>query len=41
MGYLGASNVGEVRLKARFIRVTPAAHREASPHDVVELKTDS
>ena len=39
MGYLGAVNLVQLREKARFIRVSPAGHREAAPHDVVELKT--
>jgi IMP dehydrogenase len=39
MGYLGAPNLGQLREKARFIRVSPAGQREAAPHDVVELKT--
>ncbi len=39
MGYLGAANLTQLREKARFIRVSPAGQREASPHDVVELKT--
>jgi IMP dehydrogenase len=39
MGYLGAENLGELRAKARYIRVSPAGQREAAPHDVVELKT--
>ncbi len=39
MGYLGAANLGLLREKARFIRVSPAGQREAAPHDVVELKT--
>jgi IMP dehydrogenase len=39
MGYLGAADLGQLREKARFIRVSPAAQREAGPHDVVELKT--
>ncbi|HWI55919.1 MAG TPA: IMP dehydrogenase, partial [Bacillota bacterium] len=39
MGYLGAPNLGQLRDKARFIRVSPAGQREAAPHDVVELKT--
>jgi IMP dehydrogenase len=38
MGYLGAANLGQLREKARFIRVSPAGQREATPHDVVELK---
>lgn len=39
MGYLGAANLGQLREKARYIRVSPAGQREAVPHDVVELKT--
>jgi len=38
MGYLGAANLQQLREKARFIRVSPAGQREATPHDVVELK---
>ena len=38
MGYLGAANLAQLQDKARFIRVSPAGHREAAPHDVVELK---
>ncbi|HOX57046.1 MAG TPA: IMP dehydrogenase [Candidatus Paceibacterota bacterium] len=41
MGYLGATNLAQLREKARFIRVSPAGQREAAPHDVVELKTGS
>jgi IMP dehydrogenase len=39
MGYLGASHLADLRAKARFIRVSPAGQKEASPHDVVEVKT--
>jgi IMP dehydrogenase len=39
LGYLGAHNLGELRTKARYARVTPAGMREAAPHDVVEVKT--
>ncbi|HTO04883.1 MAG TPA: IMP dehydrogenase, partial [Opitutus sp.] len=39
MGYLGASNLAELRAKARFIRVSPAGMKEASPHDVIEVTT--
>lgn len=39
MGYLGAFNLSELRQRARYIRVSGAGMREASPHDVVELKT--
>ncbi len=39
MGYLGSVNFAELHEKARYIRVSPAGMREATPHDVVELKT--
>jgi IMP dehydrogenase len=41
MGYLGASTIPELQERARYIRVSSAGMREASPHDVVELKTGS
>ncbi|MEO7598414.1 MAG: IMP dehydrogenase [Opitutus sp.] len=39
MGYLGAANLPELRAKARYIRVSPAGVKEASPHDVIEVST--
>jgi IMP dehydrogenase len=39
MGYLGAKNIGENRARARFVRVTAAGMKEASPHDVIEVST--
>ncbi|MDR0532646.1 MAG: IMP dehydrogenase [Verrucomicrobiales bacterium] len=39
MGYLGAANLEELKQKARFVRVTTAGQREASPHDIIEIKT--
>jgi IMP dehydrogenase len=39
MGYLGAANLDELKEKARFVRVTTAGQREASPHDIIEIKT--
>ena len=39
MGYLGAEKLEQLRARARYIRVSPAGQREASPHDVVEFKT--
>ena len=39
MGYLGASNLTELRNRARFARITPAGQRESAPHDIVEVKT--
>ena len=38
MGYLGARDLGALRTRARYIRVSPAGLREAAPHDVVEIK---
>ena len=38
LGYLGAANLEQLRKKARYIRVTPAGQREASPHDIIEVK---
>jgi IMP dehydrogenase len=39
MGYLGAMTLAELRKKGRYIRVSPAGHRESAPHDIVEVKT--
>jgi IMP dehydrogenase len=39
MGYLGAANLSELRAKARYVRVTPAGHKEGETHDVVEVST--
>ncbi len=39
MGYLGASDLAQLRHRARFIRVTSAGQRESAPHDVIEVKT--
>jgi IMP dehydrogenase len=41
MGYLGAGNLGQLRGKARYIRVSAAGMREATPHDVIEVKAGS
>jgi IMP dehydrogenase len=38
LGYLGARTLSELRQKARYIRVTPAGHRESAPHDIIEVK---
>ncbi|MCH8539678.1 MAG: IMP dehydrogenase [Opitutales bacterium] len=37
MGYLGAPDLQTLRKNARYIRVSPAGQKEASPHDVVEI----
>lgn len=39
MGYLGAATLTELRARARYIRVSQAGQREASPHDIIEVKT--
>jgi len=39
MGYLGARTLPELRAKARYMRVSPAGQKEASPHDVIEVST--
>ncbi len=35
MGYVGASNLDELRQKARFVRITAGGLKESHPHDVV------
>lgn len=39
MGYLGAKTLADLQQKARYVHVSPAGQREATPHDVIELKT--
>ena len=34
MGYCGARTIDELRMKARFIQVSPASVRESHPHDI-------
>lgn len=41
MGYLGASNLKELRVNARYIRVSPAGQKESAPHDVITVKTNN
>ena len=38
MGYVGAANLDELRLKAKFLRVTHAGLIESHPHDVIVTK---
>jgi IMP dehydrogenase len=38
MGYLGAKDLPSLRENARYIRVSPAGQKEATPHDVIEIK---
>jgi IMP dehydrogenase len=38
MGYVGCWNIGELRSKAKFIRITPAGLREGHVHDVIITK---
>ena len=39
MGYLGARELGALKAHARFVRVSTAGQKEASPHDVIEVST--
>ena len=39
MGYCGTRTIAELRSKARFIRVSPEAHRESHPHDLSGVPT--
>ena len=39
LGYLGAPNLAELRVRARFVRVGPGGLRQAGTHDVVEIRT--
>ena len=39
MGYLGAKNLGELRSKARYVRVTSSGQKEAAPHNMIEVTT--
>ncbi|MEM0965309.1 MAG: IMP dehydrogenase [Verrucomicrobiota bacterium] len=41
MGYLGAANLEALKKNALYVRVSPAGQREASPHDVIVVKTES
>ena len=34
MGYVGAANIGELRAKGDFIRLTDAGKQESHPHDI-------
>jgi IMP dehydrogenase len=38
MGYCGCATIEELRQKARFIKISPAALRESHVHDVVVTK---
>lgn len=38
MGYTGAANLGELREKAQFIKISPAGLKESHPHDVTITK---
>ena len=35
MGYMGAANIGELRRKARFVRISAAGLKESHVHDVI------
>ena len=38
MGYVGAPNLGELRRRARFVRITAAGLQESHVHDVIITK---
>ncbi len=38
MGYVGAHDINELQTKARFVKITPASHREGHVHDVIITK---
>jgi len=38
MGYVGASDIEDLREKATFVRITGAGVKESHPHDVVITK---
>ncbi len=38
MGYVGASNIRELREKAKFVKITYAGYRESHVHDVIITK---
>jgi IMP dehydrogenase len=38
MGYLGCGTIGELRTKARFVRITAAGIRESHVHDLFVTK---
>ena len=40
MGYLGASDLQELKEKAHYIRVSPASQKESAPHDVIQIKSN-
>ena len=41
MGYLGAKDLPSLHNNARYIRVSPAGQKEATPHDVIEVSKRS
>ncbi|MBM4414473.1 MAG: IMP dehydrogenase, partial [Chloroflexi bacterium] len=38
MGYVGAATIGELRIKARFNRISMASLTESHPHDITITK---
>lgn len=38
MGYCGVENIGDLKKKARFIKISPAGLKESHPHDVFITK---
>ena len=38
MGYCGCATVAELKLRAKFVRMTEAGLRESHPHDIAITK---
>jgi IMP dehydrogenase len=38
MGYVGAENIGQLREKAQFVKITAAGLKESHVHDVIITK---
>ena len=38
MGYTGSAHLGDLRTRARFVKVSAAGMRESHPHDVTVTK---
>jgi IMP dehydrogenase len=38
MGYCGTRNIGELKTKSEFLRVSPASLKESHPHDIFITK---
>ena len=38
MGYVGAKDLGELRAKSEFIRISKASYKEGLPHDILNIE---